>query len=67
MKFTMTGFETVEINENEIRWLSEGLETLIAYLEKSYLFDDRDDVLKMHNDLLDKIAKVAGYGKSIMG
>ena len=65
MKFTMTGFETVEISENEIRNLSDGIEMLKRRLE-SHFYDGRENDLKVYNDLLDKLAKVAGYGKPIM-
>jgi len=66
MKFTMTGFETVEISETEIRNLSDGIEMLKRRLE-SHFYDGREDDLKVYNVLLEKLAKVAGYGKSIMG
>ena len=65
MKFTMTGFETVEISENEIRNLSDGIEMLRRRLECRY-YDGRENDVKVYDDLLDKLAKVAGYGKSIM-
>lgn len=64
-KFTMSGFETVEISETEIRNLSDGIQMLKRRLE-SHFYDGREDDLKVYDDLLEKLAKVAGYGKSIM-
>ena len=65
MKFTMTGFETVEISETEIRNLSDGIEMLKRRLE-SHFYDGRENDLKVYDGLLDKLAKVAGYGQPIM-
>ena len=64
-KFVMTGYDTVEINETEIRNLSDGIELLKRRLE-SHFYDGREDDLKVYDDLLEKLAKVAGYGKPIM-
>lgn len=51
------GVETVEINSNEIRWLADGMDLLIKYVKETYHFEDKEDVLKMYNGLLEKIAK----------
>ena len=60
MNYTVNGYETVELNDNDIRNLADGIEMLKRKLE-SHFYDGREDDLKVYDELLEKIAKVGGW------
>lgn len=60
MTYTIKGFATVEINESDIRNVYEGIEMLKGVLEQRSSYEGKEDDIKVYDELLGKIAKVAG-------